>query len=31
MEWSSDAAERYGALKHTLKTQGTPIGELDTK
>ena len=28
---SSDAAERDGALKHTLKTQGTPIGELNTK
>ena len=31
MEWSSDAADRYGALKHTLKTQGTPIGDLDTQ
>lgn len=31
MEWSSDAADRYGALKHTLKIQGTPIGELDTQ
>lgn len=31
MEWNSDAADRYGAIKHTLKTQGTPIGELDTQ
>lgn len=31
LEWSSEAADRYGDLKHTLKTQGTPIGELDTQ
>ena len=31
LEWDSEAADRYGALKHTLKTQGTPIGELDTQ
>ncbi len=31
LEWSSEAADRYGDLKHTLKTQGTPIGELHTQ
>lgn len=31
MEWNSDAADRYGTLKHTLKTQGMPIGEMDTQ
>lgn len=30
VEWSIEAADRYGALKHTLKTQGTPIGDMDT-
>lgn len=25
------AADHYGALKHGLKTQGTPIGEMDTQ
>ena len=31
MEWSMEAADHYGALKHALKTQGTPIGEMDTQ
>ena len=31
LEWSSEAVDRYGAIKHTLKTQGTPIGDLDTQ
>lgn len=30
VEWGCDAADRYGALRHTLKTQGTPIGDMDT-
>jgi tRNA(fMet)-specific endonuclease VapC len=30
VEWSIEAADHYGALKHTLKTQGTPIGDMDT-
>ncbi len=30
VEWSIDAADRFGVLKHTLKTQGTPIGDFDT-
>ncbi len=30
VEWSIDAADHYGALKHTLKTQGTPVGDMDT-
>ena len=30
VEWSIDAADQFGALKHTLKTQGTPIGDFDT-
>lgn len=30
LEWASEAADRYGEVKHTLKTQGTPIGEMDT-
>lgn len=30
VEWSIEAADRYGALKHTLKAQGTPIGDMDT-
>jgi tRNA(fMet)-specific endonuclease VapC len=31
LEWGSAEAERYGELKHHLKTQGRPIGELDTQ
>ena len=31
MEWSMEPADHYGALKHALKTQGTPIGEMDTQ
>ena len=31
MEWSMEAADHCGALKHALKTQGTPIGEMDTQ
>ncbi len=30
VEWSINAADQFGALKHTLKTQGTPIGDFDT-
>ena len=30
VEWSIEAADHYGALKHTLKTHGTPIGDMDT-
>ncbi len=30
VEWSIEAADHYGALKHTLRTQGTPIGDMDT-
>jgi len=30
MEWSIQAADGYGALKDTLKRQGTPIGDMDT-
>ena len=30
VEWGIEAADHYGALKHTLKTQGTPIGDMDT-
>lgn len=30
IEWSVGAADCYGALKHTPKTQGTPIGDMDT-
>jgi predicted nucleic acid-binding protein len=28
--WRGEVADRYGTLKHTLKVQGRPIGELDT-
>jgi tRNA(fMet)-specific endonuclease VapC len=31
LEWSSEAADHYGTIKHTLKAQGTPIGDLDTQ
>ena len=30
VEWGIESADHYGALKHTLKTQGTPIGDMDT-
>ena len=30
VEWSIDAADQFGALKHNLKTQGAPIGDFDT-
>ena len=30
VEWSVEAADHYGALKNTLKTQGTPAGDMDT-
>jgi tRNA(fMet)-specific endonuclease VapC len=30
VEWSIEAADHCGVLKHTLKTQGTPIGDMDT-
>ena len=30
VEWSIESADHYGVLKHTLKTQGTPIGDMDT-
>lgn len=31
LEWCSEVADRYGILKHGLKTLGRPIGELDTQ
>ena len=31
MEWGVEAADHCGALKHALKTQGAPIGEMDTQ
>jgi len=31
MEWGMEAADHYVALKHVLKIQGTPIGEMDTQ
>lgn len=31
LEWSNEAADHCGAIKHTLKTQGTPIGDMDTQ
>jgi len=31
MEWGMEAAGHCGALKHALKTQGTPIGEMVTQ
>ena len=31
LEWTSEAADHYGAIKHTLKTQGTLIGDMDTQ
>ncbi len=31
LEWCSEVADRYGILKHSLKVQGRPIGELDTQ
>jgi tRNA(fMet)-specific endonuclease VapC len=30
IEFSADAADRYGQLKQSLKTQGKPIGDMDT-
>jgi tRNA(fMet)-specific endonuclease VapC len=30
LEWSVQASDIYGTLKDKLKSQGTPIGELDT-
>ena len=30
VEWSIEAADHYGVLKHTLRAQGTPIGDMDT-
>jgi predicted nucleic acid-binding protein len=30
VDWSIEAAEQYGVLKHGLKTQGKPIGDMDT-
>ncbi|HOE42909.1 MAG TPA: type II toxin-antitoxin system VapC family toxin [Rhodoferax sp.] len=30
VEWSIEAADQYGALKHALKALGTPIGDMDT-
>lgn len=31
LEWGTAAADRYGALRHHLKQQGTPIGDMDTQ
>ena len=30
IEFSAEAADRYGQLKHSLKTQGKPMGDMDT-
>ena len=30
VEWSVEAADLYGVLKHGLKIQGKPIGDMDT-
>ena len=30
IEWRIEAADHFGILKHALKTQGTPIGDMDT-
>ena len=31
LDWTADAAEAYGHLKHQLMAMGRPIGELDTQ
>jgi tRNA(fMet)-specific endonuclease VapC len=30
LPWNAEAAERYGTLRATLESQGTPLGSLDT-
>ncbi len=30
VEFSAEAADRYGQLKHSLKIQGKPMGDMDT-
>lgn len=30
LPWTFVAADHYGAIKNTLKRQGTPIGDMDT-
>ncbi len=30
IEFNAEAADRYGQLKHSLKIQGKPIGDMDT-
>ncbi len=30
IEFSAEAADRYGQLKHSLKIQGKPMGDMDT-
>ena len=30
LPWTAAAADQYGAIKHTLKRQGKPIGDMDT-
>lgn len=30
IEFSSESADRYGQLKHSLKIQGKPMGDMDT-
>lgn len=29
IEFSAEAADRYGQLKHSLKIQGKPMGDMD--
>jgi predicted nucleic acid-binding protein len=31
LEWTVQAADYYGTLKNSLKSQGMPIGEMDTQ
>jgi predicted nucleic acid-binding protein len=31
LEWTLQAADNYGSLKSALKSQGRPIGEMDTQ
>jgi predicted nucleic acid-binding protein len=31
LEWTVQAADDYGTLKNSLKSQGMPIGEMDTQ
>jgi tRNA(fMet)-specific endonuclease VapC len=31
LDWTPQAADRYGEIKDHLKKQGTPVGEIDTQ